>query len=593
VAARLRLQGTGASPGIGVGSAYLHREERPSVPAAGASQAPVSETARAVERDRLHRALATVHEELTALAAQVRADTGDAEADVFEAQALFLQDPALLDPMEAAIAGGATAAQSAMDAFATAATELEALDDAYLRARAADLRDVSHRLRRRLGDLTTEIPGPRLVLPPGRAILIALDLTPSEMATLPAGQVQGIVLAAGTTTAHAAILARGRGLPLVVGAGEEVWQIAAGQTVLIDGTGGTVLVEPDRAERTAYAALSTATTPAPTAEEAPGPPYRTADGHVVTVLANANTAGEARRALAQGAEGIGLLRSEFLLATLTEPSGKPPEEEALATAYGEILQIMGDRPVVVRAMDAGGDKPLPFLSFGQEENPALGWRGIRVLLDEPALFAAQIRALLRAASRHSTDLRILLPMIATVDEFVRARALIEDVQRDTGLVLPHPLRIGAMIEVPAAALIAPVLARVADFFSLGTNDLVQYTVAGDRGNSRVASLCRGQHPAVLRLIDMTVRAAHAANRPVAVCGEAAGDITAVPFLLGLGVDELSVAPPALAALRSLIRTLHTGRLQEIAAQACSLGTVDEVGALLADAEHMKADAPAI
>jgi phosphotransferase system enzyme I (PtsI) len=298
-------------------------------------------------------------------------------------------------------------------------------------------------------------------------------------------------------------------------------------------------------------------------------------------LANVSLPHEASLALANGADGIGLLRTEFLLAALQGGSGGDPDEDALAAAYGEILALMGERPVVVRAMDAGGDKPLPFLDSGDEPNPALGWRGIRVLLDRVELFASQTRALLRAAAAHSADVRLMFPMVSSLDEFVRARRLVEAVCREEGEArAARALSIGVMIEVPGAALIADALAREADFFSIGTNDLVQYTLACDRGNARVSGLCRLQHPAVLRLIDLIVRGAHAAGRPVGVCGEAAGDAAALPLLVGLGVDELSVSPGRLPDVRRQLQGLDYGQAQRLAADALSRDTTAEMLALL-------------
>jgi phosphoenolpyruvate-protein kinase (PTS system EI component) len=301
----------------------------------------------------------------------------------------------------------------------------------------------------------------------------------------------------------------------------------------------------------------------------------------VELLANASLPAEASLALANGAGGIGLLRTEVLLAALQGRGEGAPDEDALAAAYGEILALMGERPVVVRAMDAGGDKPVPFLDFGDEPNPALGWRGIRVLLDRPELLAGQTRALLRAAAAHGADVRLMFPMVSSLDEFVRARRLVEDVCREVGEArAAGALSIGVMIEVPGAALIAGALAREADFFSLGTNDLVQYTLASDRGNARVGGLCRLQHPAVLRLIDLVVRAAQAAGRPVGVCGEAAGDAAALPLLIGLGVDELSVSPHRLPDVRRQLQRMEYRQAQRLAADALSRDTTAEVLALL-------------
>jgi phosphoenolpyruvate-protein kinase (PTS system EI component) len=303
------------------------------------------------------------------------------------------------------------------------------------------------------------------------------------------------------------------------------------------------------------------------------------------LLANASSVAEARLAVQNGAEGIGLLRTEFLVAALPGTGSAPPGEDELTAAYGAILEVMGKRPVVVRALDAGGDKPLPFLDFGHEPNPFLGWRGIRILLDQPELFATQTRALLRAAARHGTELRLMFPMISTLDEFRRARMLVERVlaeeQARAEALVYSPLRLGVMIETPAAALLAAELAREADFLSLGTNDLVQYTLACDRGNARVADLCQFLHPAVLRLVDMVVRAAHAADCTVGVCGEAAGDPDTLPLLIGLGVDELSVGAARLPAVRCAIRAADYSRLQQVASEALTKATTDEVRELLA------------
>jgi phosphoenolpyruvate-protein kinase (PTS system EI component) len=300
-------------------------------------------------------------------------------------------------------------------------------------------------------------------------------------------------------------------------------------------------------------------------------------------MANVSSVAEAQLAVECGAEGVGLLRTEFVLAAPTRGAATGatlPDEDELAEAYGAIFEVMGERPIVVRTMDAGGDKPLPCLDFGHEANPFLGWRGIRISLDRPDLFVSQTRAVLRAAVRHGTDLRVMFPMVSSLDELTRARQIVERVREEEELQLAHPLQIGVMIEVPAAALIADVLAREADFFSLGTNDLLQYTLACDRGNARVNHLCRLAHPAVLRLIDMVVRAAHAAGRPVGVCGEAAGDASSMPLLLGLGVDELSVGAARLPEVRQQLSALNYADVQAVAAEALSKATPDQVAGLL-------------
>ncbi|MDB5057806.1 MAG: phosphoenolpyruvate-protein phosphotransferase [Chloroflexi bacterium] len=524
---------------------------------------------------RLHGALTEAAGQLEALSTDLRSRTGAAEAAVFEAQALFLHDPALLAPIEAAILEDGLQAELAIDVvFEDTTSTLETLEDSEIRARAADLRDVQQRLIAILSGDAPPTPGTLV----RDTIVVAPDLLPSETAGLASDMVRGIVLAGGAPAAHVAILARGLGIPLVVGAGDTVLQVAPGRETLLDGSTGLVLVEPDEVERTRY--LSSP--PPPIA--APGPSasrLETGDGRRVRLFANVGSRAEAELALRNGAEGIGLLRTEFLLATLASSHGAVPGEDALAAAYGEIYETMAGLPVVVRAMDAGGDKPLPFLDFGQEANPALGWRGIRVLLDQPDLFAAQTRALFQAAAIHDTDIRLMLPLISNLDEFRRAREIVEQVRQEAGSTLQHQFRLGVMVEVPAAALTADALAREAEFFSIGTNDLAQYTLACDRGNPRVAQLYQVLHPAVLRLIEMSVRAAHAMGRTAAVCGEAAADPDVVPLLIGLGVDELSVGAAKLPAVRQLVRSLDYVELRPRAAEALTLATADEVRALLA------------
>jgi phosphoenolpyruvate-protein phosphotransferase len=575
--ALLTLRGVGAAPGIGCGRAYLYRGVTDDAGVDEAAVLPLA--ARVIEIDRLREALKAAAAQLRRLSVDVATRAGPAEAAIFEAQDLFLQDPALVDAVETAIrVEGRLALLAVKQVFENAARELDALEDEYLRARAADLRDVRGRLADLLGAAPADDLGP---LPPG-TVVIARDLTPSDTAGLHPENIRGIVLAEGTPTAHAAILARGLGLPLVVGAGAAIWQVAPGEEVILDGADGTILIAPLDEERQEYRQRAHASTSGPAANawvSSGSIPGRTADGHQVELLANASSPAEAHMAIRNGAEGIGLLRTEFLPPILRARE-TPPDEAALEDAYGAVLRIMGSRPVVVRSLDAGGDKPLPFIDFEVEANPFLGWRGIRVSLDRPEIFRCQTRALLRAASRHGTDLRLMFPMVSVLDELVEARRLVEAVVRESQIELAHPLQLGVMIEVPAAAVIADALALHADFFSLGTNDLVQYTLARDRGNARVADRCRFWDPAVLRLVDITVRAAHAAGRPVGVCGEAAGDPLGLPLLVGLEVDELSMGPARLPDARERLGFLHYERLKEIAAESLRQSTADEVEVLL-------------
>lgn len=575
--ALLTVKGIGASPGIGLGRAYLLSRPDPAAADGDGQDSPtvLDGPARVGELERLRGALEEATGELARAGADAAERLGPAEAAVFEAQALFLHDPALIEPVEAAIHDeGRTAPDAVRQVFEAAARDLEDLDDPYLSGRAADVRNVQGRVARLLGkgeevdDLGALATG---------TVLVARDLMPGDVLRLRPERMRGVVLAESAPTAHAAILTRGLGLPLVVGLGATIWRITPGQTVILDGESGAVLVEPDADEREEYDRRRRAQQSERDALRVGiGQPARTSDGQRIALLANVGSAAEADVAVANGAEGIGLLRTEFLLSALAEGRDDAPDEDELTDAYAAIFARMGERPIIVRAMDAGGDKPLPFLPIDPEPNPFLGWRGIRMLLDRPDLFAAQTRAVLRAAARHGTDLRLMFPMVTSVDELARARGFVEAIQREERITLAHPLQIGAMIEVPGAALIADALAREADFFSLGTNDLVQYTLACDRGNARVAPLCRFAHPGVLRLIDTVVRAAHAARRTVGVCGEAAGDSLASQLLVGLGVDELSASPEHLLDLRARLHAMDHKQLQRLASRALSLATADDV-----------------
>ena len=583
--ALLTVRGTGAAPGIGLGWAHIYGSPADPLIGNGSSPTVLPVAERAAEVERLRQALEAARLDLERLADAVSKQIGPTEAAVFEAQALFLQDSALKEPMEEAIRHGGQPAVCALEqTMEAAARDMEALNDVYLSARAADLRDVKGRVARLLG---ASSPGDLSTLSAG-TVVIARDLTPSDTVGLRPEMVSGIVLAEGTPTAHAAILARGLGLPLVVGAGAAIWQVEPGQQVILDGTDGIVLVEPQAQECEEYRQLVGRQRPETVVRGEEHPPAHTGDGQRVELMANVSSVAEAQLAVECGAEGVGLLRTEFVLAAPTRGAATRgaatgatlPDEDELAEAYGAIFEVMGERPIVVRTMDAGGDKPLPFLDFGHEANPFLGWRGIRVSLDRPDLFVSQTRAVLRAAVRHGTDLRLMFPMVSNLDELTRARQIVERVREEEELQLAHPLQIGVMIEVPAAALIADVLAREADFLSLGTNDLLQYTLACDRGNARVNHLCRFTHPAVLRLIDMVVRAAHAVGRPVGVCGEAAGDASSMPLLVGLGVDELSVGAARLPEVRQQLSALNYAELQGVAAEALSKATSDQVADLL-------------
>jgi phosphocarrier protein FPr len=411
-----------------------------------------------------------------------------------------------------------------------------------------------------------------VALPETPVVVIARELTPSDTATFDAGRVLGLGLTTGGPTSHVAILARALGLPAIVGAEELLLALAEGTPVILNGSDGTLTPNPapdasaqaERAQRQwldrRRAAQAQATMPAVTL-----------DGHRVEVTANAGSVADAAEAVKVGAEGIGLLRTEFLF---LERATAPSEAEQYEV-YHAIAQTMGNRPVIIRTLDIGGDKPLPYIQLEPEMNPFLGERGLRLCLNRPALFREQLRAILRAAP--SGDLRLMFPMVSEITELRQARAIVEELRRE--LAAP-PVQIGIMVEVPSAALLAEKLAPEIDFFSIGTNDLTQYTLAIDRAHPALAAKHDGLHPAVLRLIAQTIEAAHRYGKRADLCGELGSDEAAVPILVGLGIDELSVSLPAVPTVKALIRTLTLAEAQPLAQQALACSTAPEVRELV-------------
>jgi multiphosphoryl transfer protein len=553
--ARARLDGRSGSPGQGVGrilrvvSNPLGRDEVVSAPAADHVE----------EAARLKAALDMAAAQLDALAHATAERAGGEIGAIFEAQALFARDPGLVGPALEAVAAGESAAAAFDRVAAAQAEQLATVDDEYFRERAADVRDVS----RRVVGILTERKAPELLRSDGvLAVLVADDLDPSTVAALRPGLVAGIALAGGAPNGHSAIVARALGMPLVLGLGAALDGILDDEPVLVDGSAGCLLLDPDASEVRAAAAGEVA------AGRAPIDPAHDA-GLPVVIEANVGSAREADLARDAGAAGIGLVRTELLfLGRSTAPGVQ--EQRAL---YRRIVEAMGGRPVVFRTLDIGGDKPAAYQVGPPESNPALGVRGIRLGLREPALFRSQIEALVGAAA--GSELRILLPMIAGLEELEAARSLIDEelhVARASGRPVPERILVGIMIEIPAAAVMADAFAPEVDFFSIGTNDLVQYTLAADRTNPALADLASPYQPAVLRLIHGVTTAAAAAGRPVAVCGEAAADPLLAPILVGLGVNELSVAPGAIARLRATLHGLDVAAARIAADEALASPT---------------------
>lgn len=553
-----RVQGIAAAPGIAVGPAHVQVLADFDFPLRGESPA--------AERQRLQAALTAVRADIEAL---VQRSSVKAIREIFITHQEMLDDPALTDEVEVRLKQNESAAAAWNTVIEAAARQQESLQDALLAERAADLRDIGRRVLAELCGVQT------LEAPDDAYILVMDEVGPSDVARLDPARVAGILTARGGATAHSAIVARALGIPAVVGAGAAVLLIKPGTSLLIDGQRGLLTVEP--AAEVLEKALAERDSREQRLQAAAARRHETAvtrDGHAVEVFANIGESAGVTAAVEQGAEGVGLLRTELIFMAHTQA----PDETVQEAEYRRVLDGLAGRPLVVRTLDVGGDKPLPYWPIAKEENPFLGVRGIRLTLQRPQLMEGQLRALLRAADNR--PLRIMFPMVGSVEEWRAARDMTERLRAEIPVA---DLQLGIMIEVPSAALLAPVLAREVDFFSVGTNDLTQYTLAIDRGHPTLSAQADGLHPAVLQLIDITVRAAHAHGKWVGICGELAADPAAVPLLVGLGVDELSVSARSIAEVKAGVRELTLAQAQAWAQQALTLGTAAEVRALVENA----------
>lgn len=550
------IKGIPAAPGIAIGPIYHLTHE----------EITIDETFRgaSVEEAALQKALDRARGQLVTLHKQMVQSTSASEAAIFEVHQEILEDPDLLDAVLERIHKQQSAARAWQVTIDGRAKAMAALNDPLLAGRAADIQDVGYRVLRLLmgGDEQ------QVSLPDQPVILVATDLSPSDTASLNRGKILGFCTAAGGPTAHSAIIARALSLPAIVSAGTAVLDIANLTPVILNGSDGTLTINPDAAavaqaqaqQQSWQAAMSRAAATA-------GEPAITQDNHRVEVVANIGGLKDARKAATAGAEGVGLLRTEFLFLERTEA----PTELEQFEVYRDVVQALNGQPVIVRTLDIGGDKPLPYISVPPEANPFLGERGIRLCLNRPELLRQQLRAILRAAA--FGPLRIMFPMVADLSEWQAARAMVAEIRAELGA---PDVEVGIMIEVPSAALMADVFAKEVDFFSIGTNDLTQYTLAMDRMHPSLAGKSDGLHPAVLRLIARTVEAAHANGKWVGVCGELGADPQAVPILVGLGVDELSVSVPSIPSVKAQIRELTLAAAQAIAQEALACGTAVEV-----------------
>lgn len=567
------LVGIAASPGIGIGPVALYRPRLPEV-----RKRTVTDVE--AEQQRLDAAVAAARQEIEAVEARARRQVGEAEAAIFQAHQLFLQDPALVGAAKQRIADERINAEAAWQEVVEAiAGDYRALDDAYLRGRAADVEDVGRRVLRQLmaayGWPQSAMPSLDFEEP---SIVVAADLAPSDTAQMDPSGVLGIVTELGGATAHSAILARALGIPAVVGLGPLVWTVAEGQTVAIDGEQGRLWLRPDEAELAALREKRDAWLAQQQEAKAAGQEAAmTRDGRRIEVAANIGGLHDVEVALEYGAEGVGLFRTEFLF---MERAEAPSEAEQLAV-YRQVAAALGQRPLIIRTLDVGGDKPLPYLDLGREENPFLGWRGLRFCLDHPEIFEPQLRAILQAGVGY--NVKVMFPMVSSRPELQAAKRVLAEVQaalRAEGIAFDETMEVGIMIEVPAAVAVADQLAAEVDFFSIGTNDLTQYVMAADRGNARVAGLANALQPAVLRLVRQTVEAGHKAGIWVGMCGELAGNVLATPLLVGLGLDELSMNAPAVPGVKAAVRELTVAEAERVADAVLGLESAAAVEAYL-------------
>lgn len=556
------LRGVSASPGIGVGQVVHVRR----------AEFQLAETAGMPDDERRTLDLAVDHAEaeLKALREDLAAQGDEERAAIFGAHQEILRDPALLDAAHRLVAEGKSAGWAWRQAFTEQADTLAGLDNEVLAGRATDVRDVGARV---LGEITGQ-KADAAELPSG-AILVAEDLTPSDTAKLDRSKVAGFATVHGGASSHVAIIARSLDIPAVAGIDARALELPEGTKVVLDGSKGTVRLGVSDDELARIADLQQRRAARRERELAAAfDPATTSDGHHVEVVANIGNLDDARDSQPKGADGVGLLRSEFVFMG----RDAAPTEDEQAQIYTDIANALAPgQPLVIRTLDVGGDKPLPYLPIPAEENPFLGERGVRVGLAQPEILRTQARAILRAARDSHAKIHVMFPMIATLEDLRAAKAIVEAER----VALDAPvIPVGIMMEVPSVAVMAAQFAAEADFFSVGTNDLTQYTLAMDRGHPRLAPQVDGCNPAVLGLIGQAVQAAHAAGKWVGVCGGLASDPQAVPILVGLGVDELSASIPAVPAVKAQVRSMTLAQCQDLARQALAADTASAVRALV-------------
>lgn len=558
------LNGIAASNGIAIAKAYRLVE-----PDLSFEQKKIEDASSEVARFR--DAMAKAKSELEIIRDRAKVDLGPDKAAIFEAHLLVLSDPELNNPIEDKIGSENVNAEAALKETADMFVMMfEQMDNEYMKERAADIRDVTKRVLAHL--LGVQLPNPSMIAE--EVIIVSEDLTPSDTAQLNRQFVKGFTTNIGGRTSHSAIMARSLEIPAVVGTKTATEEIQNGDLVIVDGLKGEVHINPTPELMEQYKKVHEdfKTQKAEWAKLV-NEPTVSADGHHVELAANIGTPKDLKGVKENGGEAVGLYRTEFLYMGRDQL----PTEEEQFEAYKAVLEGMEGKPVVVRTLDIGGDKELPYLELPKELNPFLGFRAIRLCLEEQGIFRTQLRALLRASVYG--NLKIMFPMIATLDEFRAAKTILEEEKQklvSEGQKVAEKIELGIMVEIPSTAVLADQFAKEVDFFSIGTNDLIQYTMAADRMNQRVSYLYQPYSPSILRLVKMVIEAAHAEGKWAGMCGEMAGDETAIPILLGLGLDEFSMSATSILKARSLIKNLKKSDMEGLAQQALNMQTTDQV-----------------
>jgi phosphoenolpyruvate-protein phosphotransferase (PTS system enzyme I) len=553
----LRFQGVAVSPGIVQGTAYVYRPDEDLPPRTSIREDQVD-----AEIERFQNALGLTRRQIIELHDRVRASLGASDAEIFEAHLMVVEDGVLIEEVQKTLRRELCNAEHAFHTVAHRyAKSLAALEDPYFRERASDIHDISRRIvRNLLGRPTGGLSELK-----SAHVVIAHNLTPSDTAQIDRDIVIGFCTEAGGKTSHTAIMARSLNIPAIVGLHEILATVESGDAVLVDGYSGLLIVHPSAQTLAEYGALQESKAAVEMRlTELRETASTTQDGRHIILSANIEQPEDIEQAKASGAQGVGLLRTEFLYLGREDL----PSEDEQAAAYTAVAAASKPHALIIRTLDLGGDKLHATLHATAEENPFLGWRAIRVCLERKDIFKTQLRAILRASVHGS--IKLMFPMISGMAELRQAKAILDECRAELdkeGVPFEREMEVGMMIEIPSAAMIADLFAKEVDFFSLGTNDLVQYTIAADRGNEHIAHLYEPTHPAVLRLIRKTVEAANAAGIWVGVCGEMGGDIVLTPLLIGLGVDELSCGSAVLPRVKRAVRSLDATACRQLASDA--------------------------